>query len=50
MKHCLLLLLLFLSFASFAQDENFASDRPGLSDAPYLIAKNTWQIFAQQIY
>lgn len=28
----------------FGQNENFASDRPGLSDAPDLIDKNTWQI------
>lgn len=28
----------------FAQDENFTSDRPGLSDAPDLITKKTWQL------
>jgi len=40
--------VLFLAFCSsvalYAQNEDFASDRPGLSDAPDLIRKNSWQI------
>lgn len=40
----LLLFLLLFCLCSSAQDEKFASDRPGLSDAPDLIARGKWQI------
>lgn len=43
----LLIILFFCCICSadiFAQAETFASDRPGLSDSPDLIDKNTWQI------
>lgn len=36
--------MFFLATNSFAQDGNFASDRPGLSDAPDLINKRTCQL------
>jgi len=44
MRFHLLFLALSLSVALFAQNEDFASDRPGLSDSPDLIRKNSWQI------
>ncbi len=43
-KFIFFLFLLIWSVQGFAQNENFASDRPGLSDAPDLIGKNQWQI------
>ncbi|TDO20261.1 transporter [Pedobacter duraquae] len=43
-KIIILYLTLCLPAALFAQDENYASDRPGLTDAPDLIGKKTWQI------
>lgn len=48
MKNIILFFSLFFSCATsaFAQNESFASDRPGLSDAPDLVDKNTWQIAA----
>jgi len=43
-----IILILFLCFLSvrllYAQNEDFASDRPGLTDAPDLIDRHTWQI------
>ncbi len=44
MKLPFLFFCLLHAFNLFAQDENFASDRPGLSDAPDLINKKSWQI------
>ena len=44
MKVYLLLLFSLLSITLYAQTESFASDRPGLSDAPDLIAIKSWQI------
>ena len=44
MKKGILFLLIFTNATLFAQNEDFASDRPGLSDSPDLIDKNSWQI------
>ncbi|WP_199119561.1 transporter [Pedobacter sp. ASV28] len=46
MRFMISLFLFSLIFKTdlYAQNENFASDRPGLSDAPDLIDKKTWQI------
>lgn len=45
MRVFFVLIIMFSSILkAFAQDTDFASDRPGLSDDPALIKKNTWQI------
>ena len=44
MKVYLLFLSSLFSITVYAQTESFASDRPGLSDAPDLITKKSWQI------
>lgn len=38
------ILVLLFSYGAFCQNEEFASDRPGLSDAPDLIQKKTFQL------
>ena len=44
MKYLILLVLFFVFVKINAQNEDFASDRPGLSDSPDLIAVKSWQI------
>jgi hypothetical protein len=44
MRIYLAILCLLGSSIVLAQNEDFASDRPGLSDSPDLIEKNSWQI------
>ncbi len=44
MKYYLICLGILLTHVLFSQDKKFASDRPGISDAPDLIDKNGWQI------
>ncbi|AWG26128.1 transporter [Flavobacterium kingsejongi] len=43
-QHLILLFYLLGGTVLFAQDEDFATDRPGLSDTPDLVVKDTWQI------
>jgi hypothetical protein len=46
MKSLIRILFVFLTCNLFAQDEEFASDRPGLSDTPDLINKKLQGDFA----
>lgn len=43
-KSVFLIFLFQCHLSCFSQDERFASDRPGLSDAPDLIVPGNWQI------